>query len=420
MLNDTFRRLIFIYSAVVGLIIIVFGGAIYLFSLHSVELLQERQLQAIVTSLTSSIEAPDEDDKAETIPDVVQSNEDGLAPDVSLQWFDTAGNRVAHKGKIASSLPFDKNVLQAEQSDPHALLATRVVQRKGQKLGYLRVIMSLASFDKCRADLASNLLIAGLLASLLGAFAVVYLVKQALKPVAQSIRRLIDFTADAAHELKTPITVIKTNGDVALKYPEGMRVTDGEKFRLIGSAATQMKNTVENLLVLAEADQIKGGGIGLAKPVLSLVELCPLIEEVLVDLAPLAKQYEVGVRFSSANPSAAIKGETAALKMMVANLVRNAIQYAGKEKMVTVALSASTSEVRITVEDKGAGILAEDLPRIFDRFWRSDKVRNYEKGGNGLGLSIVMAVASAHGGTVLAASTPGVKTILTVILPNKQ
>jgi heavy metal sensor kinase len=224
-----------------------------------------------------------------------------------------------------------------------------------------------------------------------------------------SFAQQIRFTADASHELRTPVAVILTQAEHSLARPRESDEYRGALDTCL-RAARRMKRLVDDLLVLARADS---GRLEM-KP-----EACDLAEvarSALVWLEPLA--VENGVRLASQLQSTPIHCDPAQIAQVITNLVSNAIEYnrAGGEVFVTV--HPKSQRGALTVADTGIGIPKEDHVRIFERFYRADKARTQRAGhGTGLGLSIVAEIVAGHGGTVEVISTSEQGTTFTVELP---
>ena len=220
-----------------------------------------------------------------------------------------------------------------------------------------------------------------------------------------------EFVANVSHELRTPLTAIKgfaeTLKDGALHDPErGPRYLS-----VIEKHADQLTNLINDLLELSRldnhADLPRSAPVDVGQAIGRAVEL----------LQPAAerKRHTLAVAIDPHLPLVA--GNTDYLERAVANLLDNAIKYTPEGGRISVSASADGAFARIDVTDNGIGIPADDLPRIFERFYRVDRSRSRDMGGTGLGLSIVKHVAQAHRGTVEVSSTPGVGTTFHLKLP---
>ncbi|MCA9875061.1 MAG: hypothetical protein KC441_15435, partial [Anaerolineales bacterium] len=210
--------------------------------------------------------------------------------------------------------------------------------------------------------------------------------------------------ADVSHELRTPLTAIRGNVDLMRRMGEG----DLESLEIIQEEVDRLTRLVGDLTLLARAD---AGGLPLnLKP----VELDNLLFEVYRQVSLLDKPVEVTV---SEVDQVCVNGDPDRLKQLLFNLVENGIKYTPRGGRVTVGLAQTNGWAQITVSDNGIGIPAEDLPFIFDRFYRVDKARNRSQGGSGLGLAIAKWVAQAHGGDIEVESEVNAGTTFTVKLP---
>jgi len=239
------------------------------------------------------------------------------------------------------------------------------------------------------------------------------------------------FSADASHELKTPLTVLKGEIEVALRSPRD----PGEYQRVLRSVLEEvesMARLVDDLLLLSRAD---AGALRLeAAP----VELDRLVEDVAKEGEVLGRQQRIRVSIQALEPLI-VNGDGPRLKQLLRNLVDNGIKYTPQGGRVTLALRTvsrqppevpSKFEIRnskfpdtlgpwaeIAVQDTGVGIPPETLPRIFDRFYRVDPSRSREAGGAGLGLCIARTIAEAHGGRIEVQSALGTGSTFSVLLP---
>ena len=216
------------------------------------------------------------------------------------------------------------------------------------------------------------------------------------------------FTADASHELRTPLTILR--GEMELALSRERLASEYRRTLESGLEETaRMTRIVESLSLLAHGD-----AENLAAPS-SPVSLDALASEATGALARQAADKGLSLRLASEGP-VVLMGDADALRRMLRNLIENALAYTPPGGMITVTVAASGRDARVVVADTGVGIGSDDLPRVFDRFYRADKARA-NTGGSGLGLSIVLSIASSHGGTVQAESVLGEGSVFTVTLP---
>jgi heavy metal sensor kinase len=216
------------------------------------------------------------------------------------------------------------------------------------------------------------------------------------------------FIADASHELRTPISVLRAETEWAL---DRERSTQQYKDALsVGlRAALRMQDVVERLLALVRADASRD----IQDP--APVAMGTLIENVASWLAPMAQARNV--QLSVVGDPFSVSGDAEQLREALNNVIANAILYNKPGGSVTVSARHFGSIARIEVADTGIGIPADAVPRVFDRFFRVDKARSREMGGSGLGLSIARTIFAAHGGEITCTSEVAVGSMFVISLP---
>jgi signal transduction histidine kinase len=256
--------------------------------------------------------------------------------------------------------------------------------------------------------------LAGLLAVLVIAAGGWFLVKVSTAPIEASIDQMRRLAADAAHELRSPLTVLRARADVALQQPRDAS-TYVETLRGIESDASRLGRIVDDLFVVARAD---AGERRRAHDRIAL-------DDIVADAARTANLIAApkGVRLELTKYEEVwVDGDGDLLRQLVMILLDNAVKFTGQGGIVTVQVGLVGERPTIVVEDSGIGISREHLPHIFDRFFRADAARSRVTPGGGqvgagLGLSIARWIADIHGGDVVAHSEPGQGTRMTVRFP---
>ncbi len=231
-----------------------------------------------------------------------------------------------------------------------------------------------------------------------------------LARIQRHVGRLRQFTADAAHELRSPLAALRGNAEVALSHPR----SESELRHVLEDSIDhydRLTRMTDDLLLLARADA--GHDILRREP----VRLDRVVHDVVDLYTPLARDR--GIEFKSTiTNDIRLHGDGARLRQLVGNLVDNAVKYTESPGQVSASASATDGTAHLTIADTGVGIPPDHLPHIFDRFYRIDAARSAEHGhGAGLGLSICRAIAEAHGGRLDLTSTPGTGTVVRLTLP---
>jgi two-component system OmpR family sensor kinase len=231
-------------------------------------------------------------------------------------------------------------------------------------------------------------------------------IEAAFKGQAASERKLRRFVADASHELRTPLAAVRAYAELfgrgADRHPDDLaRSMEG-----IRRESERMSALVEDLLLLARLDE----GRPLAREPVEL-------ERVVREAVETARTVEPDRPIDLDAEHAAVLGDRERLRQIVDNLLGNVRAHTPAGAPVRVRVGRTNGKATIAVEDTGPGLRPEDLERIFERFYRADESRSRASGGVGLGLSIVAAVAEAHGGAVAARSEPGKGAAFEITLP---
>jgi heavy metal sensor kinase len=232
---------------------------------------------------------------------------------------------------------------------------------------------------------------------------------QMLDRLEASFRELQRFTADASHELRTPLAVIRSEAEVAMRNV----ALDSTKQEVLGSILEECERLTwitDQLLTLSREDA------GASRVANERVDLTKIAAEVADHMRILADSKGLTLR-TDLPASAMVSGDPVRLRHVVYNLLDNAIKYTPSGGNIQLTVSANGQGSILTVTDTGTGIPGEDLPHVFKRFYRVDKVRSRSQGGAGLGLSIVHSIVHAHGGQISLSSEPGKGTTLIVRLP---
>jgi two-component system, OmpR family, manganese sensing sensor histidine kinase len=391
------QRLLLYYLIALASTLGIFGVAMRLIFAH----VQTNQIQDRLTGLSQGAIASIDLENGKLVAGKDYATADLDKHGQAIQWFDLQRKVIGSQGKAILNLPLATDqIFSTQPGNPRIQGLTIPVVSNGQLIGYTRVSQSLEESDEALGKLDWGLGIGFIMALVLSGLGGIWLTQQAMQPIEDSFDRLKQFTADAAHELRSPLMAIQSNAEVSLKYPEGMRPDDAESLEAITSATAQMVRLTEDLLLLARAD--------------AAVEDCTVIDEkvnlveILKDLGQIysatAIKQQITINIEQSQQPIYVVGKADQLTRLFTNLIVNAMQHTPAGGVVTVRSVVNQKNIQIDVLDTGVGIAPEDLERLFDRFWRADQSRTYRQEGSGLGLSIAQAITQNHGGVITVTS----------------
>ena len=226
----------------------------------------------------------------------------------------------------------------------------------------------------------------------------------------QAFQREKQFTADASHELKTPLAIVKGTLEVLVRKP---RTVEHYESRVNACLAelNRMARLIDQLLLLARDDARS------MNPAIIEIELMSPLEAAIARMQPLAREKGITLALADAPPSCRVEADPALLEIMLGNLLSNAIKYSPDGSSVEIRIGRKENAVTCAIEDHGIGIPAGQLPAIFDRFFRVDESRSSSTGGSGLGLAIVKKLADLQSIPVSVRSEPGEGTVFELTFP---
>jgi heavy metal sensor kinase len=233
---------------------------------------------------------------------------------------------------------------------------------------------------------------------------------QMLERIETAFRSVRSLTANASHELRTPLSLIRTRVDIALCFPRS-----AEQYRAtledVQLEMVRMTSLVENLLSLARADA------GTAQMELQPVAMTTLVAQMVREWLPAAERLSLDLKLNEIASPIWVLGNKESLQRLLRILLDNACRYTPSGGWITLRVEESGDLVTLAIEDSGIGIAEQDLPHIFERFYRAQKSLHQEPGGSGLGLSLAKWIADQHMASVAVNSTPGVGSCFRVIFP---
>lgn len=334
-----------------------------------------------------------------------------------VRFLDQSGHMVATVGHQPEGLPYRDGTelwqtLQDRDGDRYHQISLLLKTENHRPWGYMQVGQSLREFDNHLANTRFVLLLGLPMAMLLVTAASWWLAGLVMQPVYQSYQQIQQFTADAAHELRTPLAATRATVESALEVEDLPGLEARSALQTIERQTGRLSQLIQDLLLLSRMDL----------QVLPLKRqaccLNILISDLVDEFEALAIAADVSLKTDiRVHQPLSVLGDEEQLYHLVANLTTNAIQYTPKGGQVTVLLNRDDPYALIQVQDTGIGIAPEDQIRIFDRFYRVSSDRSRRTGGAGLGLPIARAIAQVHHGSLQVQSQPGKGSTFTVRLP---
>lgn len=360
--------------------------------------------------------------KAAQLPEIIQPSLVKVPDPINyyIRLIDSEGRPIVVMGLQIDELPSTSGRSEWQTLVDRQGIRYRQVslplQIDNQPAGYVQVGRSLQDLNQNLAALRWTLLIGCAIALLLVAWSSWWLAGLAIRPIYSSYQQMQQFTADAAHEFRTPLAAMQATIEATLRFQTKL---DSPTIEPSGGALTvlqrqtlRLSELVRDLLLLTRIDQHKGAERHLP------CCLNDLISDLIEELAFLAVKEEIKLSMQlQVSNLVYVLGDEEQLYRMVCNLINNAIQATPAGGKVTVVLRRDEQCAIIQVQDTGLGIPLADQRRIFDRFYRMEQDRSRHTGGSGLGLPIALAIAQAHEGTIQVQSEVGRGSTFTVYLP---
>jgi signal transduction histidine kinase len=296
--------------------------------------------------------------------------------------------------------------LQRYQGQDYLVASEAVATTDGRVIGVVQASISAGQYESSLQSLLHVLLAVTTVGLAAAAVISAMLVRRALRPIQRAWRRQRDFVADAAHELRTPLAIMRTAAELGLAHEAQVEQQRALERTLEQNA--HLTRLVDSLSLLARADS---GAVMLER---QPMDLSRLVREVASGVAVLAEERGVAL-LVEAGPESRVLGDSGRLRQLVLILLDNALKHTPAGGGVRVAVDRQSDAIRLVVRDTGPGIAPDDLPHLFERFYRADRARTGE--GTGLGLAIGRWIAEAHGGYIAAANARAQGALFTVTLP---
>jgi len=432
------------YAGVMGIILTLSGVGIYQVMLHAHWQAVDRELESVAGTLHDSLEpllqqsdriAPSVQQILPNLCIVGEKVGENCARESTTRhvlgaiqresfyalFLSRSGTLIATVGKqpigiIPRAEPDTWQTIEDRQGNRYHQISLLLKNSNGKPWGYLQVGRSLADYDNHLEQSKLTLLVSLPIAFLIVSIASWYLAGMAMQPVYASYRQIQQFTADAAHELRTPLAAIRATAESVLSSDSIPEIESRDVLQTINRQTIRLSQLVQDLLLLSRLDL---QAIASQKQPCCLNEI---VSDLVEEVAALALQADIDLKLKSKlkivdEPKIYVIGSEEQLYRLMLNVLINAIYYTPEQGKVEVSLDRLDHYAIIQIQDTGIGISSIDLPYIFDRFYRASSDRSRKKGGSGLGLAIAMAIAKVHNGNIQVQSELGQGSTFTIRLP---
>ncbi len=424
------NKFLILNMSMTSTVMITAFAVIYIISYNNVnsEITKKLNLQAGMQTVIEGTELPDdtENSKPKTLnrrfsPDdtysfsiYVDGNGEILEIDSPFNMPEETYNKAAdiawNNKKNSSTI-----TLEGKQWEyAIAQMKKQVIQRNGQSYTvaenkYQIMFLDVTMYKKTLFQLLITLLSVGLI-MLFAIFIIsLYFANRAIKPIAEAWERQKQFVADASHELKTPLSIINANYDVLLTNQEETIQSQLKWLDYIKIGTDRMTKLINDLLSLAKMEDVR---FPIQKVTFNMSDA---INDVILSMEPVVAEKDIKLTHLI-EPDIIVKSDQEKIKLVVTILFDNAVKYTDEKGQIDISLIRSKRHVTFTIKNSGKGIAKQDLPKIFDRFYRVDPSRTQETSGYGLGLSIAKTIMDRLGGEIYATSVENKYTTFTFIL----
>lgn len=415
------QRMTCIYAAIFGVLILLIVFAAYTFIWWNVLQHEKDELVAKIYH-----EAEEWVDSGEEPCSAVSVREGSMlayfvSPDGKTVVLDQLGQGkireglFKHRGDWPKKLDTARmlnNRIYDEKGNAHRYLAALAPVLRGDKLeGHLYMFKDMEFYYQAAFTTLFKLLCVAVLLFALACYFGYWLAGRNIQPICEMYGRQMQFTADASHEMRTPLAVMALAAQ-GLKEDEESRYSDfaKESIEMLQSETQRMSRLTENLMALARGDE---GNAPAPMQMVNITELCARVGQ---QLKLLAQEKGIALR-THVDDSLELLGDETALNRLLIILLDNAIKYSPAATNIDFIVTKSKNNVLFVVQDEGCGISDEDKEKVFDRFYRVDKACSRSQGGLGLGLSLAHSIVRQHQGEIRILDNKPCGTIMQVLLP---
>ena len=270
-----------------------------------------------------------------------------------------------------------------------------------------------SQYDTMLFELLKTFIVIGCISLIVLLLISIYLTNKSIIPIKETFEKQKQFIADASHELKTPLAIIKTNTSLILSQPDDTIKNQSKWINYINSQTDRMSVLINEMLSLAKMDTAEN------QLPLSHINLSKIVESMLLMFDAIIYENNINLE-TNISKDLFVNGDKESLKKLFSIIMDNAIKHTNKQGTITVSLFTYKNKIKMIIRNTGEGIAPENLERVFERFYRVDNSRDRETGGYGLGLSIASSIVKQHNGKIYAKSKVGEFTSFIVELPQQS
>ena len=401
MFNKLKRKLIFINMTLLTLVFIGIFSVIYFTTASNINRDIRINLNNMMSNSKPNMAKPKPRDGIQVILDSNKNIIDGFSQ------INIDSSEIENLIEIALASNNNSDKIKASDS-------TYVFLKKSLANTTKIVFLDISNEKDLLAKLLQTFVLVGALMLLILLLISIYLTNKSIEPIKEGFEKQKQFIADASHELKTPLAIIKTNSSLLIENENDTIRNQKKWINYINSQTDRMSTLINEMLSLAKLDVQENNIINLVP-----INISKTIENMVLSFEAIL--FENGIELeSNISNNITINGELENIKKLLSILIDNAVKHTNKNGKITISLQVENNKAKLKVKNTGEGIPKEYLEKIFERFYRIDNSRARETGGYGLGLSIAKSIVEQHHGKIYAKSTINKDTTFIVELPVKQ
>lgn len=417
------KRLLFAYIVVMTIILAIAETSLYFFLIHVLHQQLDHELLTLVETATPRLDTI-EIRGIETSENHLYWRNFFAQEQQSLEWYDADGKLLAKEGTLTSNLPLPLTQVREQkdiplfQQDSNIRTVTVSIYKNDPDSadltlkGYIRASDSTASIQSIFNKLRLGLGLGGSTALILVSISSIYLTQEAVKPVRQVFLQLGQFTSDISHQLRTPLTRISMATEIMLAHKEAIQPSDARKLNIINSSTEQIKRLIEDMLFLLRSETFPNSH-SLGKKKISINQLLRVVIDEF-EPAFIAQKINFEARLID---NTLITGDHSLLHRLFSNILDNSVNYTKPGDSIHLSVEKCKRKIVVCIQDTGMGIAPEDIPQIYQYFWRAEAAKQKRRDSFGLGLAVAQAVAKQHRGKISVTSRVGYGTLFKVVLP---